>query len=164
MASDQIQPTDRSAEPASVPSPIQPEGQIVSFHQQIRYSGPLPSPEILAGYEQAFKGCAERIIAMAERQAKHRQECERLRYDAPIEDARASRIEARRGQFFAFTLVIAAFAISAGMVLISPTPAVATVATAISGSTILGVVGIFIVGRKTSSPKGSASKSPISSD
>jgi len=41
------------------------------FHQ-----GPLPSPEVLAGYEQIHPGAANRIIRMAEQQVKHRQSLE----------------------------------------------------------------------------------------
>jgi uncharacterized membrane protein len=35
-------------------------------------SGPLPAPEILAGYEQVLPGAAERILQMAEDQQAHR--------------------------------------------------------------------------------------------
>ncbi|MBI4722776.1 MAG: DUF2335 domain-containing protein [Candidatus Stahlbacteria bacterium] len=37
------------------------------------HSGPLPSPEVFAGYEKVFSGAAERILVMAENQAAHRQ-------------------------------------------------------------------------------------------
>ena len=40
------------------------------------FSGPLPPPEVLAGYNDAFQGAAERIVIMAESQLKHRQEIE----------------------------------------------------------------------------------------
>ena len=40
------------------------------------YTGPLPLPEHLEKYESINPGTAERIIAMAERQAAHRQELE----------------------------------------------------------------------------------------
>jgi uncharacterized membrane protein len=43
-----------------------------------RYSGPLPPPESLAKYEQVLPGSADRIIRMAEQQALHRQQLERL--------------------------------------------------------------------------------------
>lgn len=36
------------------------------------YSGPLPHPEILAGYENVLHGAAERIISMAEKEQEHR--------------------------------------------------------------------------------------------
>lgn len=41
-----------------------------------RFSGPLPPPEELAKYERILPGSADRIIRMAEEQAKHRQQLE----------------------------------------------------------------------------------------
>lgn len=40
------------------------------------WSAPLPRPEVLAEYNQAFPGCAERIVAMAEEQSRHRRTME----------------------------------------------------------------------------------------
>ncbi len=37
-----------------------------------RFSGPLPPPEVLKGYEEASVGAAERIISMAEKEQAHR--------------------------------------------------------------------------------------------
>ena len=42
------------------------------------FSGPLPPPETLAKYEQILPGSADRIIRMAEQQASHRQQLERV--------------------------------------------------------------------------------------
>jgi len=49
---------------------------------QAHFSGPLPPPEMLARYNDAVPGGAERILAMAENQSKHRQELERIVIDA----------------------------------------------------------------------------------
>lgn len=40
------------------------------------FSGPLPPPEVLIEYNSAFPGAAERIVAMAESQIRHRQSLE----------------------------------------------------------------------------------------
>jgi len=40
------------------------------------WSAPLPHPELLKKYNEAFPGCAERIVAMAEAQSAHRQKIE----------------------------------------------------------------------------------------
>jgi len=40
------------------------------------FGGPLPHPEHLAKYNEAFPGCAERIVVMAEQQARHRRDLE----------------------------------------------------------------------------------------
>ena len=46
------------------------------------FSGPLPPPEVLTGYNDAFPGAAERIVAMAESQSQHRQTIEKRVVDS----------------------------------------------------------------------------------
>ncbi len=41
------------------------------------FSGPIPPPDILQGYEVICTGAADRIILMAEKQEKHRHEMEK---------------------------------------------------------------------------------------
>ncbi len=43
-----------------------------------RFQGPLPPPQMLREYEDVFSGCADRIVAMAERQSAHRQAMEKV--------------------------------------------------------------------------------------
>lgn len=76
----------------------------LTVHQSFEFSGPLPPPQILRGYNDAFAGCAERIVAMAERQSAHRQEIEKRVIDG---NCRAQ----SRGQIFGFAL---AFMVIAG--------------------------------------------------
>ena len=57
------------------------------LHQSVsiqHISGPLPSPDALAKYDQVVPGAAERIIKMAEQEAKHRQNEERKSHNAFI--------------------------------------------------------------------------------
>jgi uncharacterized membrane protein len=61
------------------------------------FSGPLPPPEILALYNNAFPGCAQRIVAMAEDQASHRQYLEKRVVDSNCQNERL-------GQIFGFFL------------------------------------------------------------
>ena len=42
------------------------------------FSGPIPPPNIIKGYEEILPGSADRIIAMAENQSKHRQKWKKL--------------------------------------------------------------------------------------
>lgn len=49
-------------------------GNSLVVHQSI--SGPIPSPQILAGYEQILPGAAERVVAMAEKEQEHRHRME----------------------------------------------------------------------------------------
>jgi uncharacterized membrane protein len=44
----------------------------ITLQQTHAYSGPIPDPESLAKYEQIQPGFAERIMVMAEEEAKHR--------------------------------------------------------------------------------------------
>ena len=44
----------------------------------VKFSGPLPPPEILQAYNDVIANGAERIMAMTERQSAHRQEIEKI--------------------------------------------------------------------------------------
>lgn len=74
-----------------------------------QFSGPLPPPEILRRYNETVPGCAERIIAMAERQGAHRQGLESKVINSNI-------INERMGMLLGFALCVAA--LSAGTYLI----------------------------------------------
>lgn len=50
------------------------------------FSGPLPPPEILNGYEKVCPGAADRVIKMAESQSKHRQSLEKSVVKSNIEN------------------------------------------------------------------------------
>lgn len=52
------------------------ESQLVQIRAGAFFSGPLPPPDVLRGYEDACPGAAERILAMAEKQADHRRAME----------------------------------------------------------------------------------------
>ena len=52
------------------------------------FFGPLPPPEMLAQYDSALPGAAERILSMAERQMEHRHGMERSVMDGNNERAR----------------------------------------------------------------------------
>jgi uncharacterized membrane protein len=75
-----------------------------------QHSGPLPPPEVLLGYEQTLKGCAERIVVMAESEQRHRHKLE-------LDDSASRSMLARRGQWMAFC--IGALGIVGGLVLAS---------------------------------------------
>jgi len=52
------------------------------------FSGPLPPPEVLIAYDEAVPGAAKKIIAMADRQAKHRQSLETAVINSDIRQSR----------------------------------------------------------------------------
>ncbi len=96
----------------------------------------MPHPTELEGYERLVPGAAERILLMAEADAKHQRNIE-------SSALLAAESEVKRGQYFAFFMGLAALgaAISA---LKMGSPAVAGV---IGGTTVVGLVSVFIIGR-----------------
>jgi uncharacterized membrane protein len=69
-------------------------------------SGPLPSPDVLAAYEQVTPGAGDRIIKMAEDESAHRREMERKVVDTQSTDVYRMRTETRYGQVFGFGVVL----------------------------------------------------------
>jgi len=51
--------------------------QSVSAHHLESYQGPLPHPQHFQKYDEILPGAADRILSMAESQARHRQTIER---------------------------------------------------------------------------------------
>jgi uncharacterized membrane protein len=48
--------------------------QVISSH----FQGPVPPPDILAGYDNIHEGLADRIIALAEKETAHRHTMEEM--------------------------------------------------------------------------------------
>lgn len=63
------------------------------------FSGPLPPPNILMGYEKTCPGAADRIIKMAETQTKHRQKLEKSVVGSNIDNEKV-------GMWMAFILTV----------------------------------------------------------
>lgn len=108
-------------------------------------SGPIPSPDDLERYSQIITDGADRIMALAESQTEHRHQLEQKIVVAQIADANSDRTERLVGQIFA--LIIGLTAIVSGAIVASkgqPWPGAI-----IGGSAIVGLVSVFIVGRKS---------------
>lgn len=100
------------------------------------FSGPLPPPDVLAAYEHALPGCAERIILMAEEQGTHRRAMERAELEA-------NRKSQTRGQYLAFVL---AFVVSAGGIyLLAAGQSVEGLVALLTP--LAGLAGIFLINR-----------------
>ena len=74
----------RNRKPSNI-SPTAPKSDpVATFHitaaqsTEISFRGPIPPPEILAGYEGVIEGSADRILTMAEEQSKHRKKLEEI--------------------------------------------------------------------------------------
>jgi uncharacterized membrane protein len=109
----------------------------------VGFSGPLPPPALLQQYNLVFPGAAERIVAMAEREATHRQDIERGLVELQITDSQRRFSESRFGQICALLITLSGMGVGAYTALHGHE---------IAGS-ILGVGGIggivttFILGR-----------------
>lgn len=102
------------------------------------FSGPIPSPVILEQYEKFLPGAAERILSMAESDAKHQRDIEMAAINFQAQ-------ENRRGQYFSVFVVAIAF-ITSGVALALGHPDAASV---IGGTTVVGLATAFVIGRKS---------------
>lgn len=75
------------------------------FHLASHFSGPLPHPSILAGYENCMPGAADRILRMTEAEGEHRRFVENTIIARDFD-------EARRGQYCATAITVIALLIS----------------------------------------------------
>ena len=144
----------------SVPTPV-PADQLlrqakvrvstVSRESMEFMAGPLPPPSALEEYNRVCPGCAERIIAMAEKEGVHRREMEKEIVGIQKADLNSERMERRRGQLLGFGVCLAA--ILGGVYLASTSPGIAGQI----GGSLLGTSGLtslilaFITGRSTPS-------------
>ena len=128
-------------------TPTKQSPQISNQNATIRaeqFQGPIPPPSILNQYNDMLPGAADRIIAMAEKEAAHRHKMEEKALDAEIKGLKAEAEDTKRGQFFGFFI---ALAIIAGSVYAGTNGAQWT-------GSLLGVGGIgslvsvFIIGRQ----------------
>ena len=106
--------------------------QVVAEVIRSEFSGPIPPPSIIKGYEEVLPGSADRILTMAEKQSNHRQEMEK----------RIIRTESRDsllGILFAFMLGGGRIIAAVIMVILVPKSA-----GAISGA-VLGVTGVVSI-------------------
>lgn len=114
-----------------------PSTEIKQIIAEAHFSGPIPPPSMLAGYDEALPGSAERIIAMAESRQSHRQDMERIAIKASIG------ID-KRGQVFA--LIVSLAIILGSMSLIALGHEIS--GSVLAGTSLTGLAYIFITGRE----------------
>jgi uncharacterized membrane protein len=141
----------QKADPPFFPSGYTPEvneddtGYSNLLHiQQSQYSGPIPPPESLEYYENILPGAADRILRMAEENARCFREANLTQLSTATVVEQNRHQETRRGQNFAMATVLSMSAL-AGLSLLCGYPAVAGT---ICSITVIGVVAIFITGKK----------------
>ncbi|MFF0293055.1 DUF2335 domain-containing protein [Kitasatospora sp. NPDC004614] len=117
-----------------------------------RHRGPIPSPTLLAEYEQVQAGLAERIVAMAEREQGHRHELERTDLKQDYKLARGSRTTG--------LIALVVMASLAGYLAHLGHPGWAT---AVGTLDIAAVVGIFVTGQlRSGSQEAETTEAPSS--
>jgi len=98
-----------------------------------RFSGPVPPPAVLEGYEATLPGCADRLVTMAERE-------QAFRHDVTKQGLKHASDGQRRGQQYAFAVVcVMAVAIVACAWLDQP-----EVAQLLGGATLSAIVLAFL--------------------
>ena len=76
--------------------------QLIAQQTTLIHQGPLPHPAVLKQYNDIVPGAAERIIAMAEAQAKHRQDLE-------ARVIRTDNLKSLLGTIFGFVIAVVGF-------------------------------------------------------
>lgn len=109
------------------------------------FPGPLPSLELLRRCEEAVPGAGERILALAE-QAQEQEQGQR------VSRAKAALGTLRRGQLCGLAMALGALGVVAFAVYLGH-PVVATI---LGGTTLTGLVAVFVAGR----PGGSREERP----
>ena len=110
----------------------------LSIVSHSHFSGPLPSPGVLAGYEDTHAGLADRVVSMAEREQSHRHGMER----EALSEGVAFR---RRGQHYA--LAICVFVIIATTALILSGHGMTGVIFGGGSLSLVALASVFITGR-----------------
>jgi uncharacterized membrane protein len=119
---------------------ISPSPQIagkLSQQTAFHHEGPIPPPFILDGYEKVVPGAAERILAMAENQAGHRQKLESIAVKSGARDSLLGLI---------FGLIIGLFSVACGTYCV--TKGYSIPGTILGGTGLVGLVGVFVYGSR----------------
>lgn len=101
----------------------------------------MPPPEALAKYDEVVPGAAQRILSMAEKE-------QTAAHDSNQFALREMAKEMKRGQWMALVVALSAFT-TACILGYQGHPATAAI---VGGTTVVGLVTAFIVGRRSSHP------------
>lgn len=112
--------------------------------QQSQYSGPIPPPESLQYYEEILPGAADRILKMAEENARILRESSSKQQTLEESVELHRHDETKRGQNFGLYTVLSMVAL-AGLAILCGYPSVAGI---ICSATVIGVATVFVSGRK----------------
>ena len=106
------------------------------------FSGPLPHPDILHGYEEVEKGFANRIMLMAEAESQHRHQMERRAIELEAVALQEGLLRARQGLYLAAIVALMFLAASTAIAVFVDTVA----GSVLSGVDIALLAGVFVYG------------------
>lgn len=112
------------------------KGMFVSMMIKQSFSGPLPPPSILKGYEDVLPGCAERLVARMEKQSDHRMSLETF---VTHEDQKQS----GRGQIYGFAIAMIFLIASVILIILSHEVA----GTVLGSVDLVALVSVFVIGK-----------------
>jgi len=107
------------------------------INKSITFSGPIPHPTILKGYEEVLLGSADRILSMTEKEGEHRRKIE-------TELVKNDNIRSYLGQIAGFTIAIVGLG---GSIYLGINDKV-WASGIMSAGTLTGLVTVFVKGDK----------------
>ncbi len=116
----------------------------VSHHQESYFEGPLPPPALVGEYEQILPGSFDRILKMAEENAKHRIDIDRHEIEIEKTMIPESLEIQKSGQAKAFYIYILGIIAVSFCAYINQT----TIGSILAGTTLISLVPNFIAGIK----------------
>lgn len=128
----------------STPAEQLPSGVSARMLAASVYYGPLPPPDDLKAYSEIVPDAAERMLAMAEKQAHHRQEMERRQLELDRVGTLTSLRHERWGLVCGTVCVLALIAAALWIAWLGNTNAAAILGT----GTLAGVATAFVVGTR----------------
>jgi uncharacterized membrane protein len=111
--------------------------------QVTSHSGPLPDPKTLSDYDTALPGLAERIVKLAEDEVKHRHDIDNEILKLHDNALRKDSEERRFGQLCGFGIGCISLIVSTIAIALHAE----TAAIVIGGTTVVGLVTVFVTGK-----------------
>jgi uncharacterized membrane protein len=130
---------------------VEQDAQLLEMHAI--YKGPLPTPQMLHDYEEAYPGTADRILTRFETEGKHRHLLENKITDAQIVQQGRDVLTSRLGQVFGLIIGIVGLSASAFVIYNATTTAQSTAGATIGTVSLATLVGTMVYGHKTPLPK-----------
>lgn len=116
----------------------------VLIERRQSFSGPIPPPALIQGWEQYVPNAGERVFAMAEAEAKHRHTIEQAEQRRLAQDDHADQVVRKRAQVFAFIFLMSLFGAGVAFAFLGkPIEGVVTLV-----GLAASVIGYFKVGKK----------------